>query len=127
MRIGKRNFFYVVCWKLIIKTDRRIRMADLKFEIKKFIGVIGEGTKGWKKEVNLVSWNERKPKLDIRDWDENHEKMGKGVTLNNGAAEEAVCRDRPRGNGGLTASIFFHETNGQGALFEDEIPNTSES
>lgn len=57
-------------------------MADLKFEIKKYLGVIGEGTKGWKKEVNLVSWNDRKPKLDIRDWDETHEKMGKGVTLN---------------------------------------------
>lgn len=57
-------------------------MADLKYEIKKNLGVIGEGTKGWKKEVNLVSWNDRKPKLDIRDWDETHEKMGKGVTLN---------------------------------------------
>lgn len=57
-------------------------MADIKFEIKRSIGVIGEGTRGWNKEVNLVSWNDRKPKLDIRDWDENHEKMGKGVTLN---------------------------------------------
>lgn len=63
-------------------------MADLKFEIKKSVGVIGEGTKGWKKEVNLVSWNDRKPKLDIRDWDETHEKMGKGVTLNKSEVEE---------------------------------------
>ena len=63
-------------------------MADLKYEIKKSIGVIGEGTKGWKKEVNLVSWNDRKPKLDIRDWDETHEKMGKGVTLNKNEVEE---------------------------------------
>jgi hypothetical protein len=63
-------------------------MADLKYEIKKSLGVIGEGTKGWKKEVNLVSWNDRKPKLDIRDWDETHEKMGKGVTLNKGEVEE---------------------------------------
>lgn len=63
-------------------------MADLKYEIKKNLGVIGEGTKGWKKEVNLVSWNDRKPKLDIRDWDETHEKMGKGVTLNKSEVEE---------------------------------------
>ncbi len=63
-------------------------MADLKYEIKKSLGVIGEGTKGWKKEVNLVSWNDRKPKLDIRDWDETHEKMGKGVTLNKNEVEE---------------------------------------
>lgn len=63
-------------------------MSDLKYEIKKSIGVIGEGTKGWKKEVNLVSWNERKPKLDIRDWDENHEKMGRGITLSRSEVEE---------------------------------------
>ena len=56
-------------------------MADIKFEIIENLGVIGEGAKGWKKEVNLVSWNGRAPKIDIRDWDENHEKMGKGITL----------------------------------------------
>jgi len=58
-------------------------MADIKFEITKTLGVLSEGTKGWQKEINLVSWNERKPKIDIRDWGPNHEKMGKGVTLNN--------------------------------------------
>ena len=63
-------------------------MTDLKFEIKKTLGIIGEGTKGWKKEVNVVSWNDRKPKLDIRDWDETHEKMGKGVTLSKVEVEE---------------------------------------
>ena len=63
-------------------------MSDLKFEIRKNLGIIGEGTKGWKKEVNIISWNDRKPKLDIRDWDENHEKMGKGVTLSRSEVEE---------------------------------------
>ena len=63
-------------------------MTDLKFEIKKNLGIIGEGTKGWKKEVNIVSWNDRRPKLDIRDWDETHEKMGKGVTLSKNEVEE---------------------------------------
>mgnify|MGYP001275810184 CR=1 FL=1 len=56
-------------------------MADIRFEILKSFGVISEGKDGWKKEVNLVSWNGRKPKLDIREWDENHEKMSKGITL----------------------------------------------
>ena len=56
-------------------------MADLKFEITKHIGVLSEGTKGWTKELNLVSWNDRESKYDIREWDEAHEKMGKGVTL----------------------------------------------
>ena len=62
-------------------------MADIKFEIVENLGVIGEGAKGWKKEVNLISWNNRAPKIDIRDWDLNHEKMGKGITL---SKEEAV-------------------------------------
>lgn len=56
-------------------------MADIKFEIKKSIGVISESSKGWTKELNLVSWNGAAPKYDIRDWDPEHEKMGKGVTL----------------------------------------------
>ncbi len=57
-------------------------MADIKYEITRSLGVLSEGSKGWQKEINLVSWNERKPKIDIRDWAPEHEKMGKGVTLN---------------------------------------------
>ncbi|MCX5780950.1 MAG: PC4/YdbC family ssDNA-binding protein [Firmicutes bacterium] len=57
-------------------------MSEFKFEIIKTLGVLSEGTKGWQKEINMVSWNERKPKLDIRDWGPNHEKIGKGVSLN---------------------------------------------
>jgi len=56
-------------------------MANIKYEIIKNIGVLSESSKGWKKELNLVSWNGREPKYDLRDWDPEHEKMGKGVTL----------------------------------------------
>lgn len=56
-------------------------MAEIKFQIVKHIGVIGEGSKGWKKELNLISWNDRAPKYDIREWSPDHDKMGKGVTL----------------------------------------------
>lgn len=56
-------------------------MSDIKFEIKTTIGTLSEGSKGWKKELNLISWNDKEPKFDIREWDPNHEKMGKGVTL----------------------------------------------
>jgi len=56
-------------------------MADIKFEITKHIGVLSEGSKGWRKELNLVSWNDREPKYDIRDWAPEYAKMGKGVTL----------------------------------------------
>jgi hypothetical protein len=55
--------------------------SDFSFKIINQIGVISEKTKGWKKEFNRVSWGNSEPKYDIRDWDENHEKMGKGVTL----------------------------------------------
>jgi hypothetical protein len=56
-------------------------MADITFEIVKPFGVISEEKGGWRKELNLVSWNGRTPKLDIRDWSPDHEKMGKGITL----------------------------------------------
>jgi len=56
-------------------------MANIKFEIIRNIGALSESSKGWKKELNLVSWNDRDPKYDLRDWDPEHEKMGKGVTL----------------------------------------------
>ncbi|MDR0877849.1 MAG: hypothetical protein LBN21_07325 [Treponema sp.] len=56
-------------------------MSDISFDILKHFGVISEEKGGWKKEVNLVSWNGRNPKIDIRDWAPGHEKMGKGITL----------------------------------------------
>jgi hypothetical protein len=56
-------------------------MAELKFEIIKKIGVLSESTKGWSKELNLISWNERDPKYDIREWSPEYDKMGKGVTF----------------------------------------------
>lgn len=56
-------------------------MSSFKFEIVETIAVLSEGAKGWKKELSLVSWNGREPKYDIRDWSEDHTKMGKGVTI----------------------------------------------
>jgi len=56
-------------------------MADIKYEIVKHLGVLSEGAKGWTKELNLISWNDRELKYDIREWSPEHEKMGKGVTL----------------------------------------------
>ena len=56
-------------------------MAELKFEIVENIGVLSENAKGWTKELNLVSWNEREPKYDIREWSPDHTKMGKGCII----------------------------------------------
>lgn len=56
-------------------------MADIKFEIKETVGVLSESSKGWKKELNLISWNDKEPKFDIREWSPDHLKMGKGITM----------------------------------------------
>ena len=63
-------------------------MADIKFEIKKEIAVLSESSKGWKKELNLISWNDAEAKYDIRDWAPDHEKMGKGITLTKEEAQK---------------------------------------
>ena len=56
-------------------------MDEINCEIVMQIGVVSQSGSGWTKELNLVSWNGRAPKYDIRDWSPGHEKMGKGVTL----------------------------------------------
>lgn len=56
-------------------------MAEIKYEVVEHIGVLSESAKGWKKELNRISWNGAAPKYDIREWAPNREKMGKGVTL----------------------------------------------
>ena len=56
-------------------------MAEIRYEIIRHIGNLSESSRGWTKELNIISWNGGVPKLDIRDWAPEHEKMGKGITL----------------------------------------------
>jgi hypothetical protein len=63
-------------------------MDEIKFDIVRHFGVISSEKSVWQKERNLVSWNGRAPKLDIRDWAPDHGKMGKGVTLTEGEAAQ---------------------------------------
>ena len=56
-------------------------MSEIKYEIIKKIGVLSATASGWEKQLNLISWNDREPKYDIRDWSPDGEKMSKGVTL----------------------------------------------
>jgi hypothetical protein len=56
-------------------------MSEIKYEIIKNIGVLSKSASGWAKELNLISWNNRDAKYDIREWSSDREKMGKGVTL----------------------------------------------
>lgn len=56
-------------------------MAEFTYNIVEEIGVLSESKKGWTRELNLISWNGREPKYDIRDWAPDREKMGKGISL----------------------------------------------
>lgn len=58
-----------------------VSVSKINYEIIEQIGVLSESKSGWTKELNLVSWNNREPKYDLRDWAPDHEKMGKGITL----------------------------------------------
>ena len=61
---------------------------DFSFSIEKNLGVISQGKGGWNLELNFVSWGGRPAKYDIRSWSADHEKMGKGVTLNEDEAKK---------------------------------------
>jgi hypothetical protein len=63
-------------------------MSEIKFQIIKRFGEISVSSNRWSKELNLISWNDRDPKYDIREWSPDGEKMGKGVTL---SKEELVA------------------------------------
>ena len=56
-------------------------MVEFKYEVVEGIAVLSEASKGWTKELNLISWNDREPKYDIREWSPDGSKMGKGITL----------------------------------------------
>ena len=61
---------------------------EFSYEIVEEIAILSENNKGWRKELNLVSWNGRPPKFDLRDLAPDHEKMGKGLTLTNEEFEQ---------------------------------------
>jgi len=67
------------------------KMAEFKYEIVERVAVLSESSKGWTKELNMISWNGREPKYDIREWSPDGEKMGKGVTLTD--EEVAVLKE----------------------------------
>jgi len=66
-------------------------MAEFKYEIVETLGTLSESAKGWKKNLNLISWNDNEPKYDIREWSPDGEKMGKGVTISKDEMKELVA------------------------------------
>lgn len=66
-------------------------MKDTQYEIVKEIAVLSTGESGYTKEINLISWNGKEPKYDIRSFSPNREKCGKSVTLTEAEAGKLLA------------------------------------
>ena len=71
----------------LLNNDNQNRDNEVSFRLVEKLGVLERHKNGWNREVNIVAWNGKPPKVDIRDWDPEHERMSKGITLH---ASEAV-------------------------------------
>ena len=54
---------------------------NIECTITRKLAVLTSAQKGWQVELNEVSWNEDRPKLDLRRWNADHTKCSKGITL----------------------------------------------
>ncbi len=79
VKTASETLFYILAYYNKIK----INMPEFKYEVVEKIAVLSESSKGWTKELNLIRWNDRDPKYDIREWSPDGSKMGKGITLSN--------------------------------------------
>ena len=62
-----------------------------KYEILEHICVLGKGrTEGFKKEFNYVSFNGAEAKWDLREWNDDHTKMSKGMALTSAEMKDIV-------------------------------------
>lgn len=64
---------------------------DFEYEILEQLGEFSNNGRGMVKEVNVISWNGADGKVDIRNWKEDHSRMGKGISLTH--AEARNLRD----------------------------------
>ncbi|MBQ2867018.1 MAG: hypothetical protein II983_03060 [Firmicutes bacterium] len=67
----------------VVENEKR----EISFQIMEHIGVLSE-TKGWKKELNIVSWNNGPARFEIREWDDFHDYMRKGLAFTKGELKE---------------------------------------
>ncbi|MHB1485168.1 MAG: YdbC family protein [Saccharofermentanales bacterium] len=68
--------------------DGQMNKDEFHYEILNHIGILSTSNSGWCKELNVVKWNDANPKIDIREWDSEHEKMSRGTSLNIKEAEK---------------------------------------
>lgn len=95
---------------------------EFSYEIIEEIGQVGKPTaSGWSTRLNLIAWNGGSPKLDIRSWNEDMSRMGKGVSfskedakdlavlLNSYLGVEGEDLDRPLTNEEMLAELREQE------------------
>lgn len=56
-------------------------MEESIFKIIRKLGTLSKNKSGWVKALTLTSWHGKPAKLDIRDWNEDYSKCGRGLTL----------------------------------------------
>lgn len=62
---------------------------EVSYHIEAEFGCV-QGEKGWDLEVNLISWDGKPAKIDIRRWNESRDKMSKGLTLTKEEVKELL-------------------------------------
>ena len=96
--------------------------GPVKYEIVKHIGVLNTYPTGWNKEFNIVRWNDKSDKYDVRDWSPGHERMSRGVTMFEGELKRLIefCADL-FGEAQAEAQTQS-EPNTADRVAEDEVP-----
>ena len=61
--------------------ERKKTSPEIKYEIINELGSIPADKGSMRLELNRISWNGNEPKYDLRRWNPNRDKMGKGVTM----------------------------------------------
>ena len=67
--------------QMAVYNDNNNQNREVEFKLIEQLGIIDRHKTGWNREVNIVAWNGKQPKFDIRDWDPDHERMSRGITL----------------------------------------------
>lgn len=62
---------------------------EIEYKIVDTIAILSHKN-AWTLELNIIKWGDNAPKFDIRTWNEDHTKCGKGITLTDEEAQALV-------------------------------------
>lgn len=54
---------------------------EISMKLIRTVGTLSENEKGWKKQLKVISWNDAEPKYDLRAWNPEEDRSGKGLTM----------------------------------------------